>query len=43
VVVDTAGLSPEATALANRLATDIATLDARRIAQIMAILGEDKP
>jgi len=42
VVVDTAGLSPEATALANRLSADIATLDARRIAQIMAILGEDK-
>jgi transcriptional regulator with XRE-family HTH domain len=38
VVVDTAGLSPEATALANRLAADIRTLDARRIAAIAAIL-----
>jgi transcriptional regulator with XRE-family HTH domain len=42
VVVDTAGLSPEATALANRLAGEIGTLDARRIARLMAILGEDK-
>jgi transcriptional regulator with XRE-family HTH domain len=42
VVVDTAGLSPEATALANRLATSIATLDQRRIARIMAVLGEDE-
>jgi transcriptional regulator with XRE-family HTH domain len=40
VVVDTAGLTPEATALANRLAHDIGKLDARRIARLMAILGE---
>lgn len=43
VVVDTAGLTPEATALANRLASDIATLDAPRIARILAILGEHEP
>jgi transcriptional regulator with XRE-family HTH domain len=42
VVVDTAGLSPEATALANRLAADIGTLDQRRIAALMAILGKDE-
>ena len=39
VVVDTAGLSPEATELANRLAADIARLDEKRIAQILALLS----
>lgn len=34
VVIDTGGLSPEATELANRLAERIATLDATAIAEI---------
>lgn len=38
VVVDTAGLSPEATALANRLARDIRGLSPGRIAAITALL-----
>ena len=38
VVVDTAGLTPEATALANRLARDIRTLSPDRIAAIAAVL-----
>jgi transcriptional regulator with XRE-family HTH domain len=42
VVVDTAGLSPEATALANRIAAEIGSLDQRRIARLLAILGENE-
>ena len=42
VIVNTAGLSPAATALANRLAATIATLDQRRIARLLAILGENE-
>ena len=38
VVVDTAGLSPEATALANRLAREIATLPQDAIAAINGVL-----
>jgi transcriptional regulator with XRE-family HTH domain len=42
VVVDTVGLSPEATALANRIAAEIGSLDQRRIARLMAILEHDR-
>ncbi len=38
VVVDTAGLTPEATRLANRLARDVGTLDAADLAAIEAVL-----
>jgi len=38
VVVDTAGLAPEATALANRLAKEIGRLSPARIAAIAALL-----
>ncbi len=38
--LDTAGLSPEATALANRLARDIRTLTPAQIARIAAVLDE---
>jgi transcriptional regulator with XRE-family HTH domain len=38
VVIDTAGLSAKATALANLLATRIATLDEKEIAALMAML-----
>ena len=38
VVVDTAGLSPEATALANRLAREIRRLTPETIAALMAVL-----
>jgi transcriptional regulator with XRE-family HTH domain len=38
VVVDTSGLSPGATRLANRLAAEIGTLDAETIARLEAIL-----
>ena len=38
VVVDTAGLAPEATALANRLARDISRLDAESLASLDAEL-----
>ena len=38
VVIDTAGLAPEATALANRLARDIGRLDAESLAGLEAEL-----
>lgn len=38
VVVDTSGLSPGATRLANRLAAEIGTLDSETIARLEAIL-----
>ncbi len=38
VVVDTAGLSPAATELANRLARDIRGLDAATLAALLAVL-----
>jgi transcriptional regulator with XRE-family HTH domain len=38
VVVDTAGLAPEYTALANRLASDIRQLDRATVAEIMLLL-----
>ena len=43
VVVDTAGLSPRATMLANRLAERIGTLSEHDIAQLAALLDELAP
>jgi len=46
VTIDTAGLSPEATALANRLAKEIERLDDDRINRLHAVLDdvvEDEP
>jgi transcriptional regulator with XRE-family HTH domain len=40
VVVDTAGLDPEATLLANRLAREIAALDAEDLRRLALILDE---
>lgn len=42
VVVDTAGLSPAQTALANRLAQDIRRLPAETVAALHALLDETK-
>ena len=43
-VIDTAGLSPRATELANRLAGEIGTLDDAAIARLLAVLdGAAKP
>lgn len=42
VTIDTSGLSPEATALANHLASCIADLSAEQIGQIRAILTKEK-
>jgi len=41
VVVDTSGLSPEATRLANRLATEIGRLGPASIARLEAVLDEE--
>ena len=41
VTIDTAGLSPEATALANRLAACIADLDEDRIRALHAVIDGD--
>ena len=43
VVVDTAGLSPERTALANRLARLIRTLPPETVAALLALLDESAP
>lgn len=43
VVVDTAGLSPEATELANRLAREIGRLPPEAIAALMAVLEKATP
>jgi transcriptional regulator with XRE-family HTH domain len=43
IVVDTAGLSPEATALANRLAREIRRLKPETIAALMAALEKAAP
>jgi transcriptional regulator with XRE-family HTH domain len=40
VVIDTAGLSPEATALANRLALEIGRLSPGTIARLQSVLDE---
>ena len=42
ITVDTAGLSPKATELANRLADDIGRLDGKSIAEMLAVL-EKRP
>ena len=38
ITIDTSGLSPKATELANRLADDVTRLDQRSIAEMLAIL-----
>ncbi len=43
VVIDTAGLSPRATLLANRLSRDIAGLPPERIEALLALLLNDRP
>jgi len=42
IVIDTSGLDPKATALANRLADEIGRLDARALAELLAILDGRK-
>jgi transcriptional regulator with XRE-family HTH domain len=42
IVIDTAGLSPQATELANRLAGSIAKLDAATVENLLALLGGHK-
>jgi transcriptional regulator with XRE-family HTH domain len=43
IVIDTSGLDPKATALANRLADDIGRLDAGSLAELLAVLDSCKP
>ena len=43
IVVDTAGLTPEATELANRLAERIKTLEAEELRALIAILSATAP
>jgi transcriptional regulator with XRE-family HTH domain len=43
VVVDTSGLSPEATELANRLARDVARLPSDTVRAMLALLNQDDP
>ena len=43
IVIDTSGLDPKATALANRLADDIGRLDTRSLAEMLAVLDGRKP
>ncbi|MGQ0484704.1 MAG: helix-turn-helix domain-containing protein [Hyphomicrobiales bacterium] len=43
IVIDTSGLDPKATALANRLADDIGRLDAGSLAELLAVLDRRKP
>jgi transcriptional regulator with XRE-family HTH domain len=42
IVIDTSGLDPKATALANRLADEIGRLDARALAELLTILDGRK-
>jgi len=42
IVIDTSGLDPKATALANRLADEIGRLDARALAELLAVLDGRK-
>jgi transcriptional regulator with XRE-family HTH domain len=42
VVIDTSGLEPQATELANRLADDISGLDQRELAEMLAVLDRRK-
>ncbi len=43
IVIDTSGLDPKATALANRLADEIGRLDGRSLAELLAVLDGRKP
>ena len=42
VVIDTSGLEPQATELANRLADDISDLDQKELAELLAVLNRKK-
>jgi transcriptional regulator with XRE-family HTH domain len=42
IVIDTSGLDPKATALANRLADEIGRLDGRSLAELLAVLDGRK-
>ena len=42
VVIDTSGLEPSATELANRLADDISTLDQKELAEMLSVLNRRK-
>ena len=42
IVIDTSGLDPKATALANRLADEISRLDMRSLAELLAVLDSRK-
>jgi transcriptional regulator with XRE-family HTH domain len=42
-VIDTSGLDPKATELANRLADDIARLDTAALAELLALLDRHRP
>ena len=42
IVIDTSGLDPKATALANRLADKIGRLDMRSLAELLAVLDSRK-
>lgn len=42
ITIDTAGLDPQATELANRLSTNISKLDAETIAQLLALLNKNR-
>lgn len=41
ISIDTAGLSPKATELANRLAQDISRIDDKTLTRILAVLQQD--
>jgi transcriptional regulator with XRE-family HTH domain len=43
ITIDTSGLAPKATELANRLADDIGKLDAATLDELVAILGRKRP
>jgi transcriptional regulator with XRE-family HTH domain len=42
IVIDTSGLEPQATELANRLADDISGLDSKDLAEMLAVLNRKK-
>ncbi|MBK1864766.1 helix-turn-helix domain-containing protein [Aestuariivirga sp. YIM B02566] len=42
VVIDTSGLAPQATELANRLADDISDLDPKELTELLAVLNRKK-
>lgn len=42
VVIDTSGLEPQATELANRLADDVSSLDPKDLAEMLAVLNRKK-